>query len=686
MHKKFIRNLAIINCFLLALPSLALAAENNSESSNEFALEGVVVTATPLEKYLVTTSVITDKDIEAKGAQNLADALEDIPGLNLHRGKKNANTVDIRGSQLSYIKIYIDGVFVNPLAKVNGSDSVDLNMFPTDNIAKIEVIKGPAPVSYGTDAIGGVILITTKNGKAYEGGKVSVSTGSYNTHNGSISYGGGNDKFNYYFNAGSEHSDGFTNNADRKSEYFNTKLNWKLKDDASLTFLGGYSNTDKGTLNAIDPIDGHVISSKTGFWPGLKNWQYRDWEKSNLALDYAKKVNNKLDVDLKIYRYTEKNGLWANGADYDATSGVTLNSSGVKTGSYSTTRWNYSPWESVLNGIELQGNWKLTSSNTLTFGTTYNDIDWKKGASVSAADPSNPENYYWQNYNNKRYGYYLQDTILPNEKTTVTIGIRRDENEITNVDNTSFTNSATNPTVNVVYQLDNRNTLRTSFGETCSFPLINQLYGAYGNANLKPEKAKNYEVGLKHKFDETLAGDIALFKNDITDRITTDPVSRVYYNLTSAKIKGIELDLNKKFSDRLNGFANYAYLETSAVDATGAETELTYTPRNHVNYGLNYRADKGYKFSLTGHWVSKRFTNDSANVAANDNRTTINGQKPVYSYLNGYHVVDFEVRRQINEKQDWYITVNNIFDKQYEDELFYLAQGRNVMIGTNFKF
>ncbi|MBU2703477.1 outer membrane receptor for ferrienterochelin and colicin [Sporomusaceae bacterium BoRhaA] len=149
--------MAVGSCFFLALPSCVSAEEAPSDTT----LEPLVVTSTPLEKYLVTTSVITDKDIEAKGAHNLAEALEDVPGLNLHQGAKGYTTLDIRGSSISYTKIYIDGVFVDPFAKISSSTGVDLKMFPVDNIAKIEVIKGPAPVTYGTDAIGGIILITT---------------------------------------------------------------------------------------------------------------------------------------------------------------------------------------------------------------------------------------------------------------------------------------------------------------------------------------------------------------------------------------------------------------------------------------------------------------------------------------------------------------------------------------------
>lgn len=678
MRKKTIRNLVLIHCFLLTFPGLALAAESTPDSS-EYVLDEVIVNAVPLEKYLVTTSVITDKDIEEKGAKNLSQVLEDVPGVNIHRGKKNANTLDIRGSAISYTKIYVDSVLVNPLSKASG-DSIDLNMIPVDNIAKIEVIKGPAPVSYGTDAMGGIILITTKNGKAYQGGKVSLSGGSDDTRNVVVSYGDGDDKFNYYFNAGTEHTDGFIDNADRKHNYFNAKLNWKVKENAILTFTGGYSNTDKGVPNAIDPDDGHFITNKKGYWAGLPNWEFRDYIKTNLLLSYAEKVNQKLDYNVKAYRFTEDNEIWADGR----LPGVTGNST------YSTARWNASYWDSTLHGVESQVNLKLNPKHTLTFGTLYNDVDWKKSNNSTSNPVVLPSE--WLNYNNKRYAYYLQDNFLPNEKTTVTFGIRYDKDEVGDDKNHNKKESATNPTINVVYQLDNHNTLRASYGETISFPTLSDLFGSKGgNPDLKPETAKNYEVGWKHQFDASLTGDIAIFKNDVRDRIdkrTLPDGSLLNDNIAFAKIQGVEIELNKKFTNQCNGFFNYTYLDTTAAaDETtaiyyGAKTDIKYTPQHKINYGLTYQADKGYKFSLTGHLVSKRATLDTGGVEKSDNRT----DKVNYPTLPAYHVMDLQIKRQINKDQDWYINIYNVFDKDYESELFYEAEGRTVIVGLDYKF
>lgn len=684
MLTKKVRNLVLINCLLLTLPNFAFATEPTQQDLPEYVLDEVVVSAFPLEKYLVTTSVITDKDIAEKGAKNLSEALEDVPGLHVHRGKKSNNSLDIRGIGVSYTKIYIDGILVNPLAKAAGAD-VDLDMFPVENVAKIEVIKGPAPVAYGTDAIGGIILITTKNGKMYDGGQVSLSGGSDATRNVNLSYGGGNSEFNYYFNAGSEHTDGHTDNDFRKSNYINTKLNWKVKDNAVLTFAGSYSETDKGCQNPIDPATGEPLFYRMGFWRGMNNWQTRDWQQTNLSLTYAEKASEKFDYNVKVYRFSEKNSLWADGANHYA---------GINPNGYSLLRWNASYWDSDLYGVEFQGNLKIDTKNTLTFGTLYNDNDWQKNnTNANNSDPYT--NVIWQKYNNKRQGYYVQDNLLLNEKTTLTFGLRHDKNEV--VDHQTSNNKAesdTNPTFNMVYRLDGRNTLRASYGETISFPTVSQLYGNNGYANLKPEKAKNYEIGWKHRFDDSVTGDIAIFKNDITDMIETtlDPNSstgRRYANVSEAEIKGIELEVNKQFNKRTKGFLNYTFLDTNGTmvmyDYSTRTNDVKNTPNHNIKYGITYQADKGYTFRLTGHVISSRATYDEATFNGGNPTDTRAGNMH-YNRIGGYHVMDLQIKREMDKDRDWYINIYNIFDRDYQEELFYPAAGRTVIAGVDFKF
>lgn len=76
-------------------------------------------------------------------------------------------------------------------------------------------------------------------------------------------------------------------------------------------------------------------------------------------------------------------------------------------------------------------------------------------------------------------------------------------------------------------------------------------------------------------------------------------------NVNKTRVKGLEMELNKNFSKYLDGFLGYTYLDAKDLSR---DKDLSYTPRHNISYGLTYRADKGYKYSLTGHYVSKRYT------------------------------------------------------------------------------
>ena len=665
--KKGIRGkIAVLSCLLLALTRVGWAAESPQGAVEETVLDEVVVSAVHLDKYLVTTTVITDKDIEAKGARNLSEVLEDVPGLNLHAGKKGNTSLEIRGATSSDVKIYVDGILMNPLVKMTNTSTIDISMIPVDNIAKIEIIKGPAPVIYGTDAKGGVIVITTKNGNDYKGGQVNLAYGNWSSVNGGASIGGGDKKYNYYFDVGTMHTNGYMNYKNDE-QYINAKLKWTFANNSQLTFTGNYSTTDKDCQNAIDPNTGNIISYKSGFWPALNYWQYRDWNKLNLALDYVQRANKKLDYDVKFYYQSEDQGLWANGANWDSSVPY------KKSFGYSTSRWNASFWNSRLTGVELASNWQPNEQNKVTFGALYNSITWAKSDSTY----SDPDNFNWLNYNSTRFGYYVQDNILANDRTTITLGLRNDSYRVGY--DTDISGSATNPSVNMTYQLDKRNTLRASYGQTYSFPTAEQLFGSSGNPDLKPERATNYELGIKHQFDSTFEGDLAIFKNSIYDKINRKSKAYLYQNLESAQIQGIELELKKTFNKKLKGFVNYTLLDTSSTDLNGVTTPLSYTPKNHVNYGFIYEAGKGYRINLTGHWIDQRFTNDSTGSDTRSSNT-------VYSYLPSYNVIDLKISRQINKNMDWYVTVHNLFDVQYEEELFYPSPGIWFMVGTNYKF
>ena len=130
-----------------------------------------------------SVTVISHKQIEQSNATTIADVLVGVPGLDVvQSGGAGGNiSVFMRGANSEHTLVYIDGVEAND--PITAARSFDFANLGTENIESIEVVRGPQSVLYGSDAIGGVILIHTKEGSGPPSGSLSFEGGSYATFN-----------------------------------------------------------------------------------------------------------------------------------------------------------------------------------------------------------------------------------------------------------------------------------------------------------------------------------------------------------------------------------------------------------------------------------------------------------------------------------------------------------------------
>jgi outer membrane receptor protein involved in Fe transport len=644
-----------------------------AEEANAVAIDEVEVRSTALADYLVTTEVITAEKIKEMGATNLAEAIERVPGLYVARADKGSRLARIRGAAYDQTKVYIDGMPVFPLSGIASNSASNLETIPVDNIEKIEIIKGPGPVQYGTDYKGGIILITTKDGKGPGQTNLQLSTGSNNSYDNYVSYSGGNSDAGYYITAGKKQGDGHLNNSEFDTEYLNGKIKWNLGNDSALTLSGYYMNTDREIPNNIDQITGLEVPITNNKWSGdtlvggksnVKDWKYTDFKQTNIALQFDQKTTKEFKYNVKVYHVTDGNDLWVYNGN---------NASNPAFVNYAHPVWYRSGWYSKGNGMEFTGDLQTARNNTVTFGTKYTQIDWDTDENNSDLDESGTD---------KRFGYYIQDNLRFDDKTNLTLGVRHDQAKQsysyykTGADSAqnSSTIDATDPVFNITHQLDEQNSLRFSAGKSHIFVMAKQASSniTKGVALPDPERAVNYEVGWKHNFDEKSSLDIAAFNNKITDRIeknsdTTSVLNGTYYNISETNIKGVELEYNRNFTKRLQGFVNYTYLDAKDTDATGKETKALNLPESMFNYGLTYSVDK-FQATVLGHALDKMTT---------DNKT--------YTKLAGYHTLDLDLKYQENENIGYFLRINNILDAKYWETATYPADGINFVAGVNIK-
>jgi len=199
-----------------AFATLVLPAMVRADETAQSTLPEVVVTAhrvaTPVERVASSITAITGEELEKRGETFVIEALRNVPGLAVSSSGGSSGKftqLRIRGSEANQTLVLIDGVEVNS----PNATEFQWEHLTTDNIERIEILRGPQSALYGSDAIGGVVNIITKRGKGPMSISGNVETGSYATKRlGGAARGGGaigNSGLDYHFSIG---ANGFTSN------------------------------------------------------------------------------------------------------------------------------------------------------------------------------------------------------------------------------------------------------------------------------------------------------------------------------------------------------------------------------------------------------------------------------------------------------------------------------------------
>src|SRR5438309_11349088 len=189
---------------LAVVPSLCVAQEASPTASpSEMEAEPIVVTATrfdiPLDQSPATVSVISSEDIEQKQIQRVSDALREVPGLSVVQTGTAGQLTSVftRGLRSEHTQVLLDGVPINQGLQ-GAFNFADLT---TDDIGRIEVVRGPQSTLYGPRALAGVIQIFTKQGEGAPEISLSGEGGSYDTFREALQSDGKSDNFDYSIGA-----------------------------------------------------------------------------------------------------------------------------------------------------------------------------------------------------------------------------------------------------------------------------------------------------------------------------------------------------------------------------------------------------------------------------------------------------------------------------------------------------
>ncbi len=448
------------------------------------ALEPVVVTATrteiPLRDALASVELIAGDDLVMRPAADLGDALRFVPGVEVTRlgGPGQQTTIFVRGTESNHVLVLMDGLRINP-----GT----IGTAATQNIApefveRVEVVKGPRSTLYGSDAIGGVINIITRD--AEDGSSVQAGYGSFDTANASFRAGHAGENAGISIGGAWQDSEGFpTRTGDDVDRGFeNTSFTASASAEAGAVELGLRAWYAEGTSQYSDffvlPVDqdfeNSMIALTAEFEPTAA-WR------SHVMLGYAvdELAQNQSTDFLDTNRYT----------------------------------------------VDWQNDFTLSGHSTVTAGVLWQDED---AESISFGAPYGGDNSTIQ--------AYVQDQIAAGAHRWV-IGAAYTDHE-------TFGGQATG-NIEYGYAFDEQSLLSISVGTGFRAPDATDLYGFGGNPDLDPEDSVSGEVSWRQAIGERQTYSLTAFRTDIDDLIDffvidPDTFEGENRNVDEASIEGFE--------------------------------------------------------------------------------------------------------------------------------------------------
>lgn len=598
---------------VLLAAAQAAAARADDDAFELFEEEAKVVSASFLPKSLArapaTVRVVTSEEIKASGAQTIWDALRGVPGVEVAQTAAFQGEVGIRGLNgplNNRVLVLLDGRTV-----MNANfdwiiwESIPVTM---EEIARIEVVQGPASALYGANAIGGVINIITKSPAQMKGGAVGFSAGEAGFRSGFALYGTRKGRLDYKVAAGSRYGNGFVNEGIQASQ--TSKLHalagWDFSPEARLRLSGGL--TKLNTRTTTGSIGTAFVDGYTGF----------------LRTDYR-------------YRETNLTAFWNQ-----------ERSTGREVPAFGDPTIDYDTWD-----VNLRRAWRLPLDNRLVLGGNYR----RNSVRSTLLDVGGSDRDLWS--------LFLENEWSPREDWLFIAGGRLDRHPLTPVTFSPRGSAIYEPSDAHVFRLSAGTAFRNptaiesdmhitqivsnSPGGALPNPPFTGIHVlSRGSRVLSPEKIFQAELSHGGKFGPVrtaLTGFYYELRNLIrrSDAVLISAVpptagfTATFQNHGGTRALGFEGEAEAAVRPGLSLFGNYSYQSLRDDDPRG-QTNARAAPRHKASAGARVRS-VGLTAGLWAHWVDKTFWN------RNPIGSPISyGKVPDYLLLNGRVGYEFSGR------------------------------------------
>ncbi|HUG00780.1 MAG TPA: TonB-dependent receptor [Longimicrobiales bacterium] len=642
---------------LLALaPASASLAAQEAEDSTVYPVPGITVTAlrmaVPRVAVPLNVSVVEGADLRARGVRSLAEALDDLPGITVVETGSFGGTTSlfVRGGESDYTRVLIDGVPVN-----SPGGGLDLAHLTVENVDRIEVVRGPSSVLYGSDAVAAVIEIHTREGSGPPTVDARARAGSFGTVDVAASVAGGRGRLSYSASVSNFETDGslaFNN------RYRNTEVG------ARVGLGSGETGTLALSLRHSDhdfhfPTDGAgVLADRNQFTAGAR---------TVASLDAARALGP-LRAELSLGAHDTEEGI--RDAFDDEGDPESLRTDDHARRLLADARGHLDIGDRAV--LTLGG---LLERETLT---TSLASESEFGPFESASD----------NERSARAAYG-QVHATPFAGASVTGGLRRESND-------AF-GGFTTWRAGVVYAPARAVRLRASAGTGFKEPTFFENFSegfARGNPDLVPEESRSWEVGFDvSSSDRRLAFSATYFDQEFRNLIDFTFAPEVegdpnFFNIARADARGLELSGEADLGGGVAIAGDYTWLRTEVLDPGFDATAdamfapgraLLRRPEHSWSGRFSWRSSASDVLSLEGRRVGEREDQDFTDFPAR--RVTGNA----VFLLDASAEVPL-LRGDGGTRLAAVMRVENLLDRAYENPLGFDGRGLTVLAGLRAGF
>lgn len=493
----------ILAVLVLSAASVAAGAQVVTDTAR---IDPVVVTATRTPLAIgdlpASVTILHGADLRARGITSVSEALRDVPGVAIARsGSFGAVTsVFVRGGQSNYTRVLIDGVPVN----LPGG-SFDWSTLTTDNVERIEVVRGPSSVVWGSDAVTGVVNVITRSGRGGSPVMASVRGGTYGTLDGEAQVSRSSTAATYSVGLAHHRSDGIYdfNNASGNS-VFSGRADAAINEKTAGTFTVRYS--DAVAHYPTDGLGQQVDSNAFTMASELA-----------LSARLRRIINSRLSLQGAVTASAHDGGT-----DDAATQG---GSSSFQSLDHITRR-----------AAELRAVAPLGAGSVFTLGGQIEEQAQRAHSQSSFGAFTDASVFNAARHAQAVFG----ELVNARARTTAVLGGRVDRNEKFG----TFETYRVSGQAAVVGSTKLRASAGTAFREPSFFETFSTAYTT-GNPDLKPEQSSSWEVGISQ-------GDVVRMQATYFDQRFTDlidyngaaaPGTPNYFNIARAQSRGVELEL-----------------------------------------------------------------------------------------------------------------------------------------------